>query len=116
MNHRSATEPADLDPIVDPPSVPSTMPAAVARRYGTADVISVEEVSTPTAGNAEVLVRVHASSLNALDWHFLTGTPYLLRLIAGLRRPKRIIHGADVAGRFRPDRRARRSAQTGSSQ
>ena len=98
MNHRSATEPADLDPIVDPPSVPSTMPAAVARRYGTADVISVEEVSTPTAGNAEVLVRVHASSLNALDWHFLTGTPYLLRLIAGLRRPKRIIHGADVAG------------------
>ena len=79
-------------------TVPSTMRAAVARRYGNADVVTIEDVPTPTPAPSEVLVRVEASSLNALDWHFLTGTPYLVRLIGGLRRPKRIIHGADVAG------------------
>lgn len=93
-------------------SLPPMMRASVARQYGTADVLAVEDVPVPTAGKKEVLVRVEASSLNALDWHFLTGTPYLLRLVSGLRRPKRIIRGADVAGtvvavganvtRFRP--------------
>ncbi len=92
------SEPTDLRSIADPASIPSTMPAAVARRYGAADVISVEHVPTPHAGDDQVLVHVAASSLNALDWHFLTGTPYFLRLIAGARRPRRIIHGADVAG------------------
>ncbi len=77
---------------------PPTMRAAVARTYGTADVVTVDDVPTPTADKGQVLLRVEACSLNALDWHFLTGTPYLLRLIAGLRRPKRIIHGADIAG------------------
>ena len=88
-------EPADLAPIA--PIAP-TMPAAVARRYGSADVVAIENVSTPQAGKGQVLIQVEASSLNALDWHFLTGTPYLLRVIAGWRRPKRTIHGADVAG------------------
>ena len=88
-------EPADLAPIA--PIAP-TMPAAVARRYGSADVVAIENVSTPQAGKGQVLIQVEASSLNALDWHFLTGTPYMLRVIAGLRRPKRTIHGADVAG------------------
>ena len=74
------------------------MRAAVARRYGTQEAIAIEEVPVPQPGRDEVLVEVKASSLNALDWHFLTGTPYFLRLIAGLRRPKRIIPGADVAG------------------
>jgi NADPH:quinone reductase-like Zn-dependent oxidoreductase len=45
-----------------------------------------------------VVVRVEASSLNALDWHYLTGTPYFMRLMAGFRRPKRTIPGADVTG------------------
>ena len=82
-------------PAADPPS---TMHAAVARRYGAADVVAIEEIPTPTPDTDQVLLRVEAASLNALDWHFLTGTPYLLRLVAGLRRPKRIIPGADVAG------------------
>ena len=94
----TAREPATGEPITGPSAIAPTMPAAVARRYGTAEVISVENVPTPTPRKNEVLVGVAASSLNALDWHFMTGTPYFLRLIAGLRRPKRIIHGADVAG------------------
>lgn len=78
--------------------IPGTMRAAVARRYGTAEQISIEEIPVPRPGSDEVMVRVEASSVNALDWHFLTGTPYLLRLMEGLRQPKRIVHGADVAG------------------
>jgi NADPH:quinone reductase-like Zn-dependent oxidoreductase len=84
----------------DQPSfaVPNTMRAVVARRYGTSDVISIEDISVPTLGKNHVLLEVRASSLNALDWHFLTGTPYLVRIVNGVRRPKRIVPGADVAG------------------
>jgi NADPH:quinone reductase-like Zn-dependent oxidoreductase len=74
------------------------MRVVVAQGYGLADVLEVEEVAVPTPGEAEILVRVEGSSLNALDWHFLTGTPYLIRISNGLRRPKRRIPGADVAG------------------
>lgn len=94
------------------PDVPSTMRAVVAHGYGEHEVLGVDEVPVPTPAAGELLVRVEASSLNALDWHFLTGTPYLLRLANGIRRPKRTIPGADVAGtvvavgtgvtRFRP--------------
>ena len=80
------------------PPLPETMRAVVARRYGTAEVLSVENVPVPTPAAGELLVRVEGSSLNALDWHFLTGTPYLVRPTNGFRRPKRTIPGADVAG------------------
>lgn len=78
--------------------VPATMSAAVARRYGTPEVVAIEELPVPTPGKDELLIKVEASSLNALDWHYLTGTPYMLRLVNGLRRPKRIMFGSDVAG------------------
>lgn len=74
------------------------MTAAVARRYGGPDVIAIDQVAVPEPDDRQVLVRVEATSLNALDWHFVTGTPYFIRLLNGLRRPKRTIHGADVAG------------------
>ncbi len=80
------------------PGIPTTMTAVTARTYGTEEVLAVEQIPVPTPGDDEVLIQVAASSLNALDWHFVTGTPYLLRLMAGLRRPKRIVPGADVAG------------------
>ncbi len=80
------------------PVLPSTMRAVIAPRYGGADVVEIEDVAVPTPGVGELLVRVEASSLNALDWHFLTGTPYLIRISNGFRRPKRMIPGADVAG------------------
>ena len=74
------------------------MTAAVARRYGGPDVVAIDQVAVPEPDDRQVLVRVEATSLNALDWHFVTGTPYFIRLLNGLRRPKRTIHGADVAG------------------
>ena len=94
------------------PEPAASMTAAVARHYGGPEVVSIEEVPVPSPDRGEILLRVRSSSLNALDWHFLTGTPYFIRVVAGLRRPKRIIPGADVAGvvvavgegatRFRP--------------
>ena len=78
--------------------VPSTMRAVVGRRYGGPETLAIEQVATPTPNADQVVVKVEASSLNALDWHFRTGTPYFLRLIEGLRRPRRLIDGADVAG------------------
>ncbi len=85
-------QPAGAEP------VPTTMTALTARTYGGPDVLAPEELSVPTPTDGELLVEVRASSLNALDWHFLTGTPYFMRLMSGLRRPKRIVRGADLAG------------------
>ena len=79
-------------------AVPATMRAVVARRYGTPEVVAVDDVPTPSPEAGELLLRVEAASLNALDWHFLTGTPYFIRFISGFRRPKRLTPGADVVG------------------
>ena len=74
------------------------MKAIVYRKYGTPDVLSLHDVDRPVVGDDEVQVRVHAASLNPLDWHYMTGTPYLMRLMVGLRKPKRNILGVDLAG------------------
>jgi len=75
------------------------MRATVIDRYGTPDVLRLEEVDTPVPGDGQVLVRVRASSVNPYDWHFLTGRPKLFRpAFGGLRRPKYRILGADLAG------------------
>jgi len=81
-----------------PTAVPTTMRAVVARRYGGPERLELDELTPRSPESDEVLIEVAASSLNALDWHMATGTPYFLRLSAGLRRPKRIVLGADVAG------------------
>ena len=81
-----------------PDTVPTMMRAVVHRRYGTEEVLAIEEMAVPEPGSGQVLVRVEASSLNALDWHFMTGTPWLIRPTSGLVRPKRVVPGADVAG------------------
>ncbi len=75
-----------------------TMRAIAQHRYGAADVLELRTVDTPSPGDGEVLIEVTAASLNPLDWHFMTGTPYVLRLVAGIRRPRQAIRGADVAG------------------
>jgi NADPH:quinone reductase-like Zn-dependent oxidoreductase len=74
------------------------MKAIVRETYGPPDVLVLEEVPLPTLREGDVLVRVHAASANAGDWHLLRGTPLPFRLVAGLRRPKFKIIGTDVAG------------------
>jgi len=66
--------------------------------YGTADVLRLERVEIPTPADDEVLVRVHAAAINPLDWHEMRGTPYVMRLGSGLRRPKDLRLGVDFAG------------------
>ncbi len=74
------------------------MKAVVYQKYGSPDVLELQEVDKPTVTDREVLVRVHAASANPLDWHFLRGTPLVVRAMAGLLKPKHKILGADVAG------------------
>jgi NADPH:quinone reductase-like Zn-dependent oxidoreductase len=71
--------------------------AIVVRRYGSPDVLQCEEVEKPVPGDDEVLIRVRASSVNPVDRIF-RGRPFLIRLITGLRKPKRPRAGTDVAG------------------
>jgi NADPH:quinone reductase-like Zn-dependent oxidoreductase len=66
--------------------------------YGSPDVLEYRDVDLPTLEDDQVLVRVHVAAANPLDWHFLTGTPYIMRLIVGLRRPKQCRRGVDMAG------------------
>jgi len=72
--------------------------AIVYHNYGSPDVLKYEEIGKPTAGDDEVLIKVRAASLNPLDWHFMRGTPYFLRIMAGLLKPKDTRLGVDVAG------------------
>ncbi len=74
------------------------MRAIVYRSYGSPDVLQWEEIEKPTAGDNEVLIKVRAASVNPYDFHFIRGEPYLLRLMAGPRRPKDTRLGVDVAG------------------
>src|SRR3990170_4223299 len=76
------------------------MKAIVYTEYGPPDVLQHKEVEKPTAKDNEVLVKVHAASVNAADWHLLRADPFLVRLMGGgLLKPKNKILGADIAGR-----------------
>ena len=75
------------------------MRAAVIDRYGTPEVMELREVATPTPGAGEVLVRVHAASVNDWDWGLLRGTSFAIRMLHGLFTPKVRIIGGDIAGR-----------------
>ncbi len=76
------------------------MKAMVCTKYGPPDVLNLEEVRNPTPKEDEVLVKVHAASANAADWHLLRADPFLVRLMGfGLLKPKNTILGADIAGR-----------------
>jgi len=74
------------------------MKAIVQYKFGSPDVLKLEDVEKPTPGDDEVLVRVLASSVNPYDWHVMRGKPYLARAQVGLFKPKDTIQGADMAG------------------
>ena len=69
------------------------MKAIVQVKYGSPDVLRLEDIDKPVAKDDEVLVRVHAAAVNIGDWHLLRGVPYAMRLASGLLKPKREIPG-----------------------
>lgn len=76
------------------------MKAMVYDNYGSPDVLELREIEKPTPKDDEMLLKVLAASVNALDFRFLLGTPFLARIIAGgLLKPKRKVLGVDIAGR-----------------
>jgi NADPH:quinone reductase-like Zn-dependent oxidoreductase len=74
------------------------MKAIVYRCYGSPDVLEFEDVAKPTPADGEVLVKVHAAAVNPLDWHYMRGSPYFVRLGSGLGAPKDSRIGVDFAG------------------
>jgi NADPH:quinone reductase-like Zn-dependent oxidoreductase len=76
------------------------MKAIVYTRYGSPDVLQLRDVEQPVPRDNELLVKVHAASVNAYDWHFLTADIFLIRLMgAGVFKPRNTRLGADIAGR-----------------
>ena len=74
------------------------MKAVVYRCYGSSDVLEVENIEKPTAADDEILVKVHAASVNPLDWHYMRGSPYIMRMMSGLGAPDNTRLGVDFAG------------------
>jgi NADPH:quinone reductase-like Zn-dependent oxidoreductase len=74
------------------------MKAIVYYNYGSPDVLKCEEIEKPAAGDNEVSIKVQAASVNPLDWHFMRGAPYVVRIMTGLLKPKVTRLGVDVAG------------------
>jgi NADPH:quinone reductase-like Zn-dependent oxidoreductase len=74
------------------------MKAITYTEYGSPDVLQFTEVAKPTPKDNEVLIKIRAASVNPLDWHYMRGTPYLVRIGAGLRKPKVTRLGVDMAG------------------
>ncbi len=74
------------------------MKAIVYYKYGSPEVLQLKEVEKPTPTDNQVLVKIHAASVNPLDWHRMRGAPFLARLGEGLLKPKNPKLGADIAG------------------
>lgn len=88
-------------PCAAPDSLPAGtqgMRAIVYRCYGSADVLELEVIAKPIPTDNEVLVKVRAASVNPLDWHYMSGTPYIMRLSSGLGTPAQTRLGVDFAG------------------
>lgn len=74
------------------------MKAILYRCYGSPDVLRLEDTEKPTPADNELLVKVHASSVNPLEWHYMRGTPYVMRMDSGRGSPEDPRLGVDFAG------------------
>jgi len=92
----SHTDPCGAAPPL--PAGATVMKGIMRRCYGPPTVLSYEDVAKPTPADDEVLVKVRAASVNPLDWHYVEGTPYLVRIDAGFGKPHDPRLGVDFAG------------------
>ncbi len=74
------------------------MKAIVTTKYGTPDVLQLQEVAKPTPKDNEVLIKVHAASLGPADCAFLKGDPFIIKLMYGLTKPRLSIGGTEFSG------------------
>ncbi len=81
-----------------PAGGPNSMKAVVYRCYGSPEVVKLEDQAKPVPAADRMLVKVHAASVNPLDWHYMRGKPYIMRPMAGIGAPKDIRLGVDFAG------------------
>ena len=88
------------------------MKAIISHEYGSPDVLELQDIEKPTPKDNEVLIRLHATSVNSSDWEFLTGEPLYIRMW-GLRKPKYQILGSDIAGRVEAVGRNAKQFQSG---
>jgi NADPH:quinone reductase-like Zn-dependent oxidoreductase len=93
LSHDSACGPSPV-----PANKTTLMKAIVYRCYGSPDVLRFEDIEKPTAKDNQVLVKVHAASVNPLDWHYMRGKPYLVRTDSGAGKPTDPRLGVDFAG------------------
>src|SRR6266480_4155498 len=93
VSHDSPCGPA---PVL--PAKTQLMKAIVYGCYGSPDVLRFEDIEKPTPADDQLLVKVHAASVNPLDWHYMRGTPYLVRTDSGFGKPEDPRLGVDFAG------------------
>lgn len=74
------------------------MKAAVRTKYGPPEVLRIEEVKMPTVGDNDLLIKIHATTVNRSDYHVLTGLPLFMRLFTGFFKPRLASTGCDFAG------------------
>jgi NADPH:quinone reductase-like Zn-dependent oxidoreductase len=93
ISHDAACEAASQAPT----GAPMTR-AVIYTCYGGPDVLQIAELPRPVPGPGEVLIKVHAAAVNPLDWHYMRGSPYVMRLMSGTGRPTEPRLGVDFAG------------------
>lgn len=98
--HVTPAAPEQTSRAIPTDTTPTLMKAITHRRYGTPDVLEVEEVARPVPGPDDVLVRVMAAGASIGDHHLVTGKPYLIRAtpFGGLPRPRNLVPGSAMAG------------------
>lgn len=74
------------------------MKAVICTKYGSPDILQINEVEKPVPKDNEVLIKIRAASTNPYDWHIMRGEPIFFRLMMGLQKPKNEILGNDIAG------------------
>ncbi len=88
-------------PCAPPPSLAAgatPMNAILYRCYGSPEVLKLEQAAKPVPADDQLLVRVHASSVNPFDWHYMRGEPYIMRMQVGFGAPKDARMGVDFSG------------------